>query len=389
MNSDKTKVLFSLIRSAISGNPLTEQDKNLYTAQMLPKLISISQKHDISHLLAVGLRENKLLTEKNGELSGAIMKAVYRYEQLNYELCELCAAFEEAMISFMPLKGSVLRRYYLQPWMRTSCDIDVLVRGEDLDRAVDFLTATRGYTCAAKGSHDVSLFLDKRIHLELHYTLIGVGVAKFSCDVLSEVWKSSKPKEEKRFWYEMTDEMFYFYHVAHMAKHFEEGGCGIRPFIDLWILDNIEGANASARDELLLKGGLLKFAEAARRLSKIWFENAEADPLSEQMQDYVLRGGVYGNDKNRITVQQQKKGGRFRYLLSKIFIPYDVIKFHYPILQKHRWLTPFMQVRRWFKLLFCGHRRRVMRELNYNRSVSVDKAEATRKMLADIGLHGD
>jgi len=184
----------------------------------------------------------------------------------------------------------------------------------------------------------------------------------------------------------MSDEMLYFYHVAHMAKHFENGGCGIRPFLDLWILDNIDGVDHLKRNEMLSKGDLLQFANAARKLSKAWFENAEMDPVSQQMEDYILRGGVYGNDENRILVQQQKKGGRIRYALSKIFIPYDELKFHYPILQKYRWLTPIMEVRRWCKLFFCGHLKRTARELTYNSNVSDVAAANTRKLLYDIGL---
>ena len=165
------------------------------------------------------------------------------------------------------------------------------------------------------------------------------------------------------FLHEMLDEYYYFYHIAHMAKHFENGGCGIRPFIDILILDNVQDADIEKRDKLLQQGNLLKFANVARKLSRIWFSNEPYDYISQQMEDYILRGGVYGNNENRITVQQQKKGGRIKYALSKIFIPYDVIKFHYPILQKHKWLTPFMEVRRWFKLIFCGHAKRTINEL--------------------------
>lgn len=163
--------------------------------------------------------------------------------------------------------------------------------------------------------------------------------------------------------------MFYFYHIARMAKHFENGGCGIRPFIDLLILDNLREVDHKKRDNLLEQGNLLKFANSARRLSRIWLLNEPYDVVSKQMEDYILRGGVCGNNQNRITVQQQKKGGRFKYVLSKIFIPYDVIKFHYPILQKHRWLTPFMEVRRWCKLIFCGHLKRIAKEIQYNNFV--------------------
>ena len=140
------------------------------------------------------------------------------------------------------------------------------------------------------------------------------------------------------------------------------------------------------RNELLEKGGLLTFAKASRKLAHSWFCGAEKDEITLQMEEYILRGGVYGNSTNRIMVQQQKKGGRLKYALSKIFIPYDVIKFHYPILQKHRWLTPIMEVRRWFKLIFCGHLKRTAKELKYNSSVSNDDAMNTQRFLRDIGL---
>lgn len=104
------------------------------------------------------------------------------------------------------------------------------------------------------------------------------------------------------------------------------------------------------------------------------------------MEAYILRGCMYGTNANRIAVQQQKKGGKVKYALSKIFIPYNVIKFHYPILQKHRWLTPVMEVRRWGKLIFCGHLKRTVKELEYNSTISVDAAAETRALLKNVGL---
>ena len=184
----------------------------------------------------------------------------------------------------------------------------------------------------------------------------------------------------------MTDEMFYFYHIAHMAKHFEIGGCGIRPFIDLWILDKLSFDNHSQRDTLLNEGGLLQFANVARRLSKAWLEGKEMDPVAEQMQDYILRGGVYGNVENRVAVQQQKKGGRIQYMLSRIFLPYDVIKFLFPVLQRHRWLTPVMEVARWGKIIFDGRMKRSMRELGYNKNISKEESDSISQFLKNIGL---
>lgn len=386
MELNKLSIFFALLRSALDGTLFNEQEKAAYTEDVIAELLKLSRKHDLSHLLEVGIEKNNLPTEKSAELSKAIMVAVYRYEQLDYELGELCDAFEAEGIDFIPLKGSVIRRYYPEAWMRTSCDIDILVREADLDRAADLLAEKRGYTPVKKGSHDISLFLNDIVHLELHYTLSTDGVNEAAASVLNDVWARAALVSKKKHWYEMSDAMFYFHHVAHMARHFENGGCGIRPFIDLWILDALKDADRDARDKMLTDGELLKFAQVARKLSRVWFEGEEHDSVSNQMQDFVLRGGVYGTSETRIALQQQKKGGRMGYALSKIFIPYDVIKYHYPILQKHRWLTPFMEVRRWCKLIFCGHLKRTVKELKYSQDISADKAAETKKFLSSIGL---
>ncbi len=385
--SDKTsKIMFALLSSNICGTLLSDEEKSLYDTEMLPQLTKIAKQHDVLHLLALGLKNNDLLDENAGQLETEIFKAVYRYEMLQYEYENLCAALEKAQIRFLPLKGSVIRKLYPEPWMRTSCDIDILVREEDLDRAKSILIEEYGYTFEGKGSHDVSLFAPTKIHVELHYDLVEEGLAKESSEVLKAVWESARAREGFEYWFEMPDEMFYFYHIAHMAKHFENGGCGVRTFLDLWILDHKVSFDKDKRNSLLAKGKLLTFAQRSELLSEIWFGNAEHTDITQQMQNYILRGGVYGTNENRIAVQQQKQGGRLGYVLSKIFLPYDVIKFHYPILQKHRWLTPFMQVRRWCKLIFCGHLRRTTRELQYNNDISKEEAANTRAFLENIGL---
>ena len=380
-------LLFALLRSAICGAMLTEEERNSYSFDQLADLLKISSKHDISHLLILGLKQNGLISKENTTIERSILKAVCRYEQINYAFGNLCDALEKAQIPFLPLKGSVLRQYYPEPWMRTSCDIDVLVHKEDAEKAKSILVNEHGYTYADTGSHDISLFTPLNVHVELHYDLIEDGRANQSANLLKNIWRDMvQPRAGYSFWYEMTDEMFYFYHIAHMAKHFETGGCGIRPLIDLWILDNLQEVSKEKRDTLLEQGGLLQFANSARKLSSVWFGSNTHDSISLQMENFILQGGVYGNIENRIIVQQQKKGGRFKYALSKIIIPYDVIKFHYPILQKHRWLTPFMQIRRWCKLIFCGHLSRATKELRYNSTISSTEAGNIQTFLDNIGL---
>ena len=382
-------ILFALLRSAIRGSQMSEEEKIMFSDDMLPELLTISHKHDIAHLIGSGLYINGRTNKSNmyyDKFQQQQMMAVYRYEKINYDYQELCAALESAEVPFVPLKGSVIRKYYPEGWMRTSCDIDVLVHETDIDKAVSYLVDNCGYTEKGKGSHDVSLFTPSGQHIELHYDLVEGGRANSSCKILKTVWNAVSNRDGYTYWNEMPDEMFYFYHIAHMAKHFENGGCGIRPFIDLWILDNLPDFNHAKREDLLSQGELLQFTNIARRLSKVWFEESDIDPITEKMQNYILRGGVYGTTENRVMVQQQKSGGRLQYAFSRIFLSYDLIKFHYPVLMKHRWLTPIMEIRRWFKLAFFGGAKRSMRELKYNINISDVEASHTQEFLKDIGL---
>jgi len=378
--------LFHLLRSSISGEKLSDEEREKFSSEQLHKLLELSHKHDVAHLLALGIKRNELTSKVDMDIEEYIFKAVYRHERKRYDLENLCNALEKARIPFMPLKGAIVVRYYPEEWMRTSCDIDILVSKENSEKAMSVLVDEYGYTYGGKSSHDISLYTPSKVHVELHYDLIEEGRINRSSEILITAWDTATIREGFSYWYEMPDEMLYFYHISHMAKHLIEGGCGIRPFIDLWILENIHEANAEKRNMLLEQGDLLKFANVVRKLSKIWFESEDKDPISEQVELYILHGGVYGNTCNRIMLQQQKKGGRINYALSKIFIPYDVIKFHYPILQKYRWLTPIMEVRRWCKLIFCGHLKRITREIHYSNNITPAEAAGMQKFLNSIGL---
>ena len=256
MDQRTIQILFALLRSAISGTPLAEEERQAYTPEMLQDLLKIAARHDVENLLALGIQQNGLASTEKSAVDKSILKAVYRYERLRYEYENLCASLEKAKIPFLPLKGSVIRKYYPEPWMRTSCDIDILVHHEDLDRTVFYLVHNLGYTEKEHGTHDISLCSPTGICAEIHFDLVEEGRANDAICVLQSVWNNVTLHEQSAYQYDMSDAFFYFYHIAHMAKHFENGGCGVRPFIDLWILDNLENEDVSARDALLLQGRL-------------------------------------------------------------------------------------------------------------------------------------
>lgn len=387
MNTKSREMMFSLISSAICGNVLQEEIKNDFSPETVSEIISVAKRHDVLQMISNGIEKTSLVPQGSSlhsELQKHTFSVVFRYEQLNFELGRLSTQLEDSGINFMPLKGSVIRKYYPEPWLRTSCDIDVLVKKDDIEKASAILCEKLGYERRSTGSHDVSFFSPGKIHVELHYTLIEDGLINDSARILENIWDTATLKEDSKHCYMMPDEMFYFYHIAHMAKHFENGGCGIRPFVDLCLLD--KNFDLEKCDKLLCDGGLLKFADSARKLCAVWFDGKEYDSISSLMSEYVINGGVYGSESNRVSLQQQRRGGAVKYALSRIFLPYDVIKFYFPILQNHKWLLPFIQVCRWIGLVFRGRAGLSIKELKYNSEISSADAHEMRRFLDSIGL---
>ena len=378
-------ILFSIIRNVVCGEPLSQSVQDACTPEVLESLYSLAKKHDLAHLIACGLEKfDKPDSEIISKFQDAKKRAVMRYLRSEYELNRIGHVLENNRIQHIPLKGAVLREYYPEQWMRTSGDLDILVHENEVEQASGVLETTLRYTRIKKGDHDISLRSSSGLLIELHYLAIDEGRFPHAQRILSRIWDDSIATSGFRR--NLPDELFYFYHIAHMAKHIENGGCGIRPFLDLWILNHKMHFDVQNRRKLLEGGMLVPFAEAAEKLSEVWFSQMKMDPLSQHFEDYVLRGGTHGILENQIGVYQTKLGSKIRYALQKIFLPYDTLKYHYPILQKHKFLTPIFEVIRWLKLLFKGGIKRSAREMQMNVSMTGERMTEIQQLLLYLGL---
>ncbi|HBF86590.1 MAG TPA: hypothetical protein DDW54_02815 [Clostridiales bacterium] len=381
--NDAVKTMMMSIRYKICGEPFSDATKKDFSDDFLMRLFRLSEAHDMAHIVGSALEENRLLRSESKVAQlfrNRIMIAVYHYEQLNYELGRICETFEREKIPFIPLKGAVLRQYYPKPWLRTSCDIDVFIREKDLGRATVKLEKELSYRSEGRGAHDVGFTSPFGIRLELHYNFVEERATEKSELPLKNIWNYAYA-DENSVRYRLTNEMFYYYHIAHMAKHFVSGGCGVRPFLDILILNGKIKYDEEKKAELLKKGDLVEFERAAKKLCDVWFKDEEPDDITETMQKYVLSGGIYGSAENRAAAKKKSE-----YMRSRIFLPYDVLKEQYPVLRKHKMLFPFMQVRRWLGLIFKGRLKQYKIAAKANKAVGNGKREETAKMMSALGL---
>lgn len=383
---DTWQLLFDLVGVAVCGEAPTEALKQACTPEALEAVYAIGAAHDLAHLVGQGASKLQLPdSEALRKCKNAAMEALLRQTRQEVAYRAACRILEQGEIPFVPLKGSVLRQWYPEAWMRTSCDIDILVRETELATARDLLEA-ENWRYIKRSSHDISLLSPEGAHLELHHTTLEDCVSREGAAIMSGIWEAAKPLPGKRYHMVITDGLFYYYHMAHMAKHFLAGGCGIRSFLDIWILNHRTDFDPKGRADLLEKGGLTAFAKAAEKLAEIWFSDAPMDELSKGFQVFVCSGGTYGNLENQVNLQQAKKGGKLKFLWDRVFLPYSFLKYSYPVLQKHKWLTPVFWVVRWFRLLFGGKLSASVRELKTFAEVTEDTQASAKALLHYLEL---
>ena len=375
------RMTLDLLRCALTG----ETPDEVLSDGALKALYLCANRYDLAHCVGYALERASLLPKN--DIGNAFrkkqMEAVWRTEQQEYECEQIGAVLEQAGIAHIFLKGAALRRLYPQPWLRTSVDVDVLVRKEEHEKAIALLCSKLGYTLGLRTPHDAHLDFPSGQHAELHVLLSGTESAEA---VLSRVWEMSSPAEGKLWERALSPEMFYVYHIAHMAKHFENGGCGIRPLMDLWIMEQTVPRDEKATNELMCKAKLLVFWKTAECLKNHWFSGGEVSALAQSMGDYILCGGVFGSVEKKVAVGQIKTGGKTKNFIARVFLPYETMAEVYPPLKTHRWRLPYYELCRWCRLLFRGSAGSVWAELRSNQTIPKEEIRTTEMLLKDLEL---
>lgn len=380
------KVMFGLIGAAVTGAEPDPEVIKEADRKTLDSIFKICRAHSVAQIVADVISKYGLLPEDDDlykKYKSCLVSTIYQTTLLDHWHGMVMSTLDEAGIDHIAIKGAAVRKLYAKGFYRNSCDIDILIRESDLERGVAVLTEKLGMTAKDKGSHDVSLYYRDKVHVELHYDTVEKGRLSDADGLLSRIWEHAVPVSGHE--YALDDEMNYFYLTAHAAKHLKNGGCGIKTLTDALVLNRVPGFDREKREALLKEGGLLKFDSAVRALCDHWFYGKDADDTVTRFGEYLLNGGRYGTLENNVTLKVSKSG-KSKYLLSRIFMPYDALKFKYPVLQKHKWLYPFMVVRRIFSLIDPEVRRRSSNELKASVNVTKDEETSASDLMSSLGL---
>lgn len=380
LNTLKTFVF--LIRNAVTNNSLPN---NLELN--IKKIYALSKKHDLAHIVFYAVLKEGLINADNedySKLNKIILAAISRYKQQDHELNRIRNCFQKESINFVPLKGSIIRDYYPEPWMRSSCDLDILVHEEDLNKASNSLLSLGYTTNGVRNYHDISFFLNN-VHVELHFNICENN--KQFDSVLRDVWDNV----EKFVGYELRESSAYFmfHHVAHMAYHFLSGGCGVRPVLDLWILRKKYQYDEKLLFVFLDRCHLVPFYNNMCLLSEIWFGKEKHNETTLKIEQYIMDGGLYGTSEKAATSGiALHKGNRLNYKLSIVFPSYESMCNMYPSLKKHKILLPFCYINRVFAKAFGKKGKQARKRANAIDNASKKEIKEFALLIDELGLKG-
>jgi len=346
------KCVISLIKSAITGEEIVFSDDC-----NINKILKIANKHAVLNLVVDGLsncKKDSLISDKalNDLCSGMSLskKQIHAAEKLKNE-------FEKNHIDYMFLKGLNLKNIYPKPENREMGDLDILIKTNQYE-LIRKILINLGYDEKEESDHEL-IWCKGDLYLELHKHLIPTNNKDY-IKYFKNGWQFAKIVSDDSCEYCMSPDDEYIFLLTHLAKHFRDGGIGIRHFVDLWIYKNKYSLNNEYIEKKLALINLNEFNANVNKTIDVWFNGVETDKKTEFITRYVLSSGTFGSNVNHIysdgLVAMLKNGsvaaGRKDTVFRLIFPTYKRMAQKYPILEKFPFLLPFSYFPRWYEAIF-------------------------------------
>jgi len=383
--NDVQQGIITLIRSALTGQALSVPEGfDLETAY--PQIL----RHGILTLaydgaLLCGIDRKLPVMRK---LFRGYVKALMQNENQMSMLQQVCGAFDEAGIDYMPLKGATLKAIYPKPEHRLMGDADVLIRTEQYDQIRPIMLKL-GMREHIESDHEY-IWVCPSLHLELHKRLIP-SYNRDYYRYFGDGWRLTKNQKDNQ--YGMTHENEYIYLFTHFAKHYRDGGIGCRHLVDLWVYRQTHQLNESYLSEELNQLRLLTFERNIRDVLAVWFEDERETEKTAFITDVIFQSGSWGSKETRAASLGTKNAaisgsiqkGRMLRTAQVVFPNAAVLRRRYPVLEKHPSLLPIFWSMRWVTVLLF-RREKLQKEYEELRMTNPAAVKTYQQALHYVGL---
>ena len=345
MTDDKSQFLY-LLNCFLNGK--TPKNKN-YDWQGIYKLSSI-------HNMTAIITQTAKLLQKEYQPSGEIRSAFN--QQLGLTLLDYdkkCSALDKIKnilndngVDYIIVKGAVLSNFYPIPQLRTSGDIDIILRSNSFDDDIAVLINQGVRKTFEIDGCDIEMHRDADVNNEyfddifLHCTVNG-------CE------------------YSLDDYNHLLYILCHLCKHLAYTGAGVRMLADIdAFIRNIDSFNEAKFLVLCKNAGIEYTAKIILALCNLWFDTPIASKIQLDentlfmFERVMLDGGVFGLEQSNLggyLVAKNSDGrvgafGKLKALFKWIFPPAEYVRAYYDYSRKCSLFIPLAYLNRIFDAVF-------------------------------------
>lgn len=352
--------LIYLLKSILNGTQPEEKPENL----SFEKIFNISKHHGVANMSYYAIE--KLAEKPDAQLSKKWAeyrdRAIVKDLTQTLEFDAVSQKLKNENIRFLALKGIFLKDMYPQRDMRLMADIDLLIDSDNVSKANKIMISL-GYEpeITPDKDHD-AYFKQPMMNIEIHRRLFGEENKEYST-LFSNVWKNSVMDSDNNL--NLNDNWFFIYLFAHLDKHLNNGGTGIRSIMDIYVY--LKQKEKTLDWELiysqLSKVGKAQTCRDVIAVSKIWFGDFPPSEKYKEFERFILSSGTYGTRLNS-NLNKHKKMGTFRFVIHRLFPPLYIMQMVFPFLEKVPFLFPLMwPVRLIYRALFRS--KKIIREIKY------------------------
>lgn len=335
----------------------------------------------VSKLDAEFQPDNKLMEKWNSAMISTIVAMGSRYN----EFFRIKKLMQDNRITFIGLKGCVVRNLYPVPELRTMGDFDILTQKENLSRIADIFKS-QGYIIE---DYFFGINVDSaKAHWEIFITTeeeIKVNTKKWD-----EIFFENQ--EENNICNTLKPTYFLAHMIIHTARHFIQQGAGIRNLLDIALYINKfkDDIDFKVVETICKEQNYFKIYCYILNSVNLYFDVNISNIIYSKLNcdkfiEYMLLNGVFGKNDNvlirQVALDEDKNKRKWIRLL---FPSAHALQNRYKYLRKFPFLLPIA----WIQRIIYGRFNKKVTFLQMFRSTSeaFDFSDERIRRLEELGL---
>lgn len=319
---------------------------------------------------------------------------IYIDTAMKYEIENLLKCFDKEQIYNLPMKGYFLKNDYPNPFDRSIADYDILFDINDID-SIKNIFKQNGYKFKKNDDQQYHFVKAPFMYIEMHRSLLKKDNKNYS--LLENQLEKAKVRDGYSYSKEMTLEDYYIYMLLHSAKHFSQGGIGIRMIADEYVFYKkySDQLNQKYLSEQFEKLGITLFEKKLRDISLKWFSKGSEVKNFDDVEEYILLSMTLGRvdvavmsemERRRVNTETGRKKSRFVNFISSLFPNKTYMANNYSFVEKMPILLPYSWACMWCRRIFIDRNINIKKGFNNRTSYTDDDVSYFTYIQKEVGF---